>query len=203
MQEISALPITGIQISDLNLLSPSSDQFLEVGGTEEGKISLGDLAAYCQTGCATAAQGAKADTAVQPGSLGSAAAANLGTAPGQIPTLNSAGKIDYAILDLGWTTITSNPTPLNGFVINDAWPNLIRANLALRLIEVRFSVTRPSTPALGTPIFSWSGYVSTNTIAGFVSSSNPFAFINNSSLLFAPQSVSGPVSLLGCVLARY
>lgn len=205
MSQISALPISGWSISELPLTEVSPGLFLEVGGATEGRITIEALAAYARQGTATADQGAKADTALQPGqiNMGTAAAANLGTTAGNVPVLNSSGKIDYALLDLGWTTIASPPTALNGFSINDSWPNLIRANLALRLIEIRFAVTRSSTPTQGTAIFSWSGYISTNSVVGNVVPQRPFLYINGSSLLFNPNNSNGPVDLIGCFLARY
>ncbi len=47
---------------------------------------------------ATAAQGALADSAVQPGDLGTAAAGDTGTAAGNIPVLDGSGKLDTAVL---------------------------------------------------------------------------------------------------------
>lgn len=40
----------------------------------------------------------KADTAVQPGDLGTAAAADTGTSSGNVPVLNGSGKLDYSVV---------------------------------------------------------------------------------------------------------
>lgn len=47
---------------------------------------------------ATAAQGGKADTAVQPGDLGTAAAKNTGTSAGNVPVLDGSGLLDENVL---------------------------------------------------------------------------------------------------------
>lgn len=57
---------------------------------QDSGVSVSDLA--------TATQGAKADTAVQPGALGTAAARNVGTASGNVPVLGAGGVLDEAVL---------------------------------------------------------------------------------------------------------
>jgi len=72
---------------------------------------------YNSSSFATAAQGAKADTAVQPGSLGTAAYLNAGSANG-VATLDSGGKVPVsqipAMGDLNyqgtWNATTNTPT---------------------------------------------------------------------------------------------
>lgn len=56
------------------------------------------LAGYGITDAATSAQGGKADTAVQPGDLGSAAALDAGTAAGQVPVLDGDGLLPTSVL---------------------------------------------------------------------------------------------------------
>ncbi len=56
------------------------------------------LSGYGITDAATSTQGGKADTAVQPGDLGSAAALNAGTASGQVPVLDGDGLLPTSIL---------------------------------------------------------------------------------------------------------
>lgn len=57
---------------------------------KDGGVAISDLA--------TAAQGAKADSAVQPGSIGTAAAKNIGTSAGNVPELDGSGKLDTSVL---------------------------------------------------------------------------------------------------------
>lgn len=49
---ITAFPITGYTISDLALVSPATGQFLEVGGSSDGRVDIDALAAYCRAGLA-------------------------------------------------------------------------------------------------------------------------------------------------------
>jgi hypothetical protein len=47
---ITTLPITGYTITDLALVAPAAGQFLEVGGSSDGRIDIDALATYCRTG---------------------------------------------------------------------------------------------------------------------------------------------------------
>ena len=67
-------------------------------GDLTGRPVLGTAAATASTDYATATQGAKADTAVQPGALGSAAYLAAGAAAGNVPVLDSSGKIAAGVL---------------------------------------------------------------------------------------------------------
>jgi len=71
----------------VELVTPA-DAVSSVNG-QTGVVVLGPS----DVGAATAAQGAKADTAVQPGSLGTAAAQNVGTSAGNVVQLDGAGKL--------------------------------------------------------------------------------------------------------------
>jgi len=57
---------------------------------KDGGIAISDLA--------TAVQGGKADTAVQPGDLGTAAAKDVGTSAGNVPELDGSGKLDTSVI---------------------------------------------------------------------------------------------------------
>lgn len=67
-------------------------------GDLSGRPTLGTAAATASTDYATAAQGAKADTAVQPGALGSAAYLTAGAVAGNVPVLDAGGKVAAAVL---------------------------------------------------------------------------------------------------------
>lgn len=68
-------------------MAPGDTTPIEHGGTGASDAAT----ARANLGAATAAQGALADSAVQPGDLGTAAAADIGTAVGQIPALQDVG----------------------------------------------------------------------------------------------------------------
>ncbi len=71
------------------------------GAKADSAVQPGDLgtAAAADVGdFATAAQGLLADSAVQPGDIGTAAAKNVGTAGGNVPELDGSGKLDTAVL---------------------------------------------------------------------------------------------------------
>jgi hypothetical protein len=59
---ITTLPITGFTILDLALVSPAAGQFLEVGGSSDGRVDIDALASYCRAGLAWSDLGAKPTT---------------------------------------------------------------------------------------------------------------------------------------------
>ena len=111
------LPSEEVLLTAGNVYGPASavnSNFALYDGTT-GKL-LKDAGINAST-FATAAQGAKADTAVQPGSLGTAAYLNAGSANG-VATLDSGGKVPTSQIpqmgDLNyqgtWNATTNTPT---------------------------------------------------------------------------------------------
>ncbi len=77
---------TPVDADELPLVDSSSSNVLK-------KLTWANLKATLSVLYATASQGAKADTAVQPGNIGTAAVADIGTSSGDVIALDGAGKL--------------------------------------------------------------------------------------------------------------
>lgn len=134
---ITTLPITGYTITDLALVSPAAGQFLEVGGSSDGRVEIDALATYCRAGLAWSDLTAKPTTLAgygitdaQPLDSDLTAIAALTTTAygrGFLPLADSAAALTYvgaaaATHNQAWSTITSTPTTLAGYGIADAQP---------------------------------------------------------------------------------
>jgi len=111
------LPSEKVLLTAGNVYGPSSAVNSNFAAFDMTTGKLIKDSGYNASTFATAAQGAKADTAVQPGSLGTAAYLNAGVANG-VATLDSAGKVPVSQIpqmgDLNyqgtWNATTNVPT---------------------------------------------------------------------------------------------
>jgi len=114
--------LTGVTATDASKLAITSNlSDLNNTATARSNLSLGTAATTAVTDYATSAQGTKADSATQPGDLGTAAALDSGTSTGEVVVLDSTGlpAVDgsqltgITVADSSKLAITSNLSDLN------------------------------------------------------------------------------------------
>jgi hypothetical protein len=84
--------VTAVDTNDV-LLKSNNLADLPDKAAARTNLGLGSAATHADSDFATSAQGAKADSAVQPGDLGTAAALDVGTSAGNVVQLDGSGRL--------------------------------------------------------------------------------------------------------------